>query len=112
MPYYAIRVELRGDPSSEEYKTLHALMAKSGFYAKDVCTRILTRHTQMRNEFFFSANLCRKQQGRILGNEEIAQLNVARRKTNSDGIRAGSHKRPQLHIVTDVSHLFQCEKRE
>lgn len=31
MPNYAIRVELRGDPSSEEYETLHALMARKGF---------------------------------------------------------------------------------
>lgn len=32
MAHYAIRVELRGNPSYEEYEALHALMAKRGFY--------------------------------------------------------------------------------
>jgi len=32
MASYAIRVELRGNPSYEQYETLHALMAKRGFY--------------------------------------------------------------------------------
>jgi hypothetical protein len=31
MPDYAVRVELRGYPSAEEYQTLHALMARKGF---------------------------------------------------------------------------------
>ena len=31
MPNYAIRVELRGNPSADEYQTLHALMARLGF---------------------------------------------------------------------------------
>ncbi len=31
MPDYAVRVELRGHPSAEEYQTLHALMARKGF---------------------------------------------------------------------------------
>jgi hypothetical protein len=29
---YAIRVELRGNPTREEYETLHALMSRKGFY--------------------------------------------------------------------------------
>jgi hypothetical protein len=31
MPNYAIRVELRGNPSTERYESLHALMATHGF---------------------------------------------------------------------------------
>jgi len=31
MPDYAVRVELRGNPSTEEYQALHALMARKGF---------------------------------------------------------------------------------
>jgi hypothetical protein len=31
MSEYAIRVELRGNPSYEEYEKLHALMTKKGF---------------------------------------------------------------------------------
>jgi hypothetical protein len=31
MPNYAIRVELRGNPTREQYDKLHALMAQSGF---------------------------------------------------------------------------------
>lgn len=31
MPDYAIRVELRGDPTWEQYDTLHKIMAKGGF---------------------------------------------------------------------------------
>jgi hypothetical protein len=31
MPNYAIRVELRGNPSAERYESLHALMAIHGF---------------------------------------------------------------------------------
>jgi hypothetical protein len=31
MPNYAIRVELRDDPSWEQYDTLHQIMAKGGF---------------------------------------------------------------------------------
>jgi hypothetical protein len=31
MPDYAVRVELRGSPSADEYQTLHALMAHMGF---------------------------------------------------------------------------------
>lgn len=31
MSNYTIRVELRGDPSGEEYETLHALIARKGF---------------------------------------------------------------------------------
>jgi len=31
MPNYAIRVELRGNPSAEEYANLHELMARRGF---------------------------------------------------------------------------------
>jgi hypothetical protein len=29
---YAIRVELRGNPTREEYETLHALMSRKGFF--------------------------------------------------------------------------------
>lgn len=32
MADYAIRVELRGNPSREQYEALHALMARGGFY--------------------------------------------------------------------------------
>jgi hypothetical protein len=31
MPDYAIRVELRGNPSADEYQTLHSLMGRKGF---------------------------------------------------------------------------------
>jgi hypothetical protein len=31
MAKYAIRVELRGNPTYQEYETLHALMARMGF---------------------------------------------------------------------------------
>jgi hypothetical protein len=31
MADYAVRVELRGYPSAEEYQTLHSLMARKGF---------------------------------------------------------------------------------
>jgi hypothetical protein len=31
MAYYAIRVELKGNPTYQEYQTLHALMARMGF---------------------------------------------------------------------------------
>jgi hypothetical protein len=31
MPNFAIRVELRGNPTREQYDTLHALMARKGF---------------------------------------------------------------------------------
>jgi hypothetical protein len=31
MPDYAIRVELRGNPSAERYESLHALMGRRGF---------------------------------------------------------------------------------
>lgn len=31
MPNYAIRVELKGNPSEERYENLHALMARCGF---------------------------------------------------------------------------------
>lgn len=31
MPSYAIRVELRGNPSAERYESLHALVARLGF---------------------------------------------------------------------------------
>lgn len=31
MPNYAIRVELRGNPSAERYQILHSLMARKGF---------------------------------------------------------------------------------
>ena len=31
MPDYAIRVELRGNPSADEYQTLHSLMSRKGF---------------------------------------------------------------------------------
>jgi hypothetical protein len=31
MPDYAVRVELRGTPSTEEYQTLHTLMDRQGF---------------------------------------------------------------------------------
>lgn len=31
MPNYAIRVELRGNPSAERYESLHTLMATRGF---------------------------------------------------------------------------------
>jgi len=31
MPNYAIRVELRGNPSAERYENLHTLMARRGF---------------------------------------------------------------------------------
>jgi hypothetical protein len=31
MPSYAIRVELRGNPSADEYQTLHSLMGRKGF---------------------------------------------------------------------------------
>ena len=31
MADYAVRVELRGNPSKEVYQTLHALMARKGF---------------------------------------------------------------------------------
>lgn len=32
MADYAIRIELRGNPTREEYETLHALMSRKGFY--------------------------------------------------------------------------------
>jgi hypothetical protein len=32
MPNYAIRVELRGNPTREQYDALHALMKQKGFY--------------------------------------------------------------------------------
>jgi hypothetical protein len=32
MPNYAIRVELKGNPTFETYQTLHAVMARLGFY--------------------------------------------------------------------------------
>jgi hypothetical protein len=32
MANYAIRVELKGNPTYDEYETLHALMAEWGFY--------------------------------------------------------------------------------
>ena len=32
MADYAIRVELQGYPTREEYEALHALMAQKGFY--------------------------------------------------------------------------------
>jgi hypothetical protein len=31
MPNFAIRVELRGNPTREQYETLHVLMARKGF---------------------------------------------------------------------------------
>jgi len=31
MPDYAVRVELRGNPSAERYQVLHSLMARRGF---------------------------------------------------------------------------------
>ena len=31
MPNYVVRVELRGNPSYDEYESLHALMAQKGF---------------------------------------------------------------------------------
>jgi hypothetical protein len=31
VPNYAIRVELRGNPSAERYESLHALLARLGF---------------------------------------------------------------------------------
>lgn len=31
MPNYAIRVELRGNPSAERYESLHTLMVQRGF---------------------------------------------------------------------------------
>ena len=32
MPNFAVRVELRGYPTREQYDTLHALMARRGFH--------------------------------------------------------------------------------